>query len=119
MALSTKTFNTLVDALSSKPAANELVAIVNARAGSPSRILTQCLCDALIAKQVVGANGAVGVGVEVMQALVSGANLSLKACQRILIMMAGDSTSAGGPHAAGNELINFIQSAPQSKNTTL
>ena len=119
MALSTKTFNTLVDALSSKPAANELVKMVGARSGSPSRVLTQCLCDALVAKQVVGANGVVGVGVEVLNALVSGANLSLKARQRILTMMAGDATSAGGPHAAGNELINFIQSAPQSTNTTL
>jgi hypothetical protein len=110
MALSTKTFNTLVDALASKAAAQELVSLVNARAGTPSRNLSQSVIDAMARKDR---------GQEVLNALISGATLSLSASRRILIMMAGDATSTGGAHAAGNELINYIQSVPNAKNITL
>lgn len=116
--LSTKTFKTLVVALSNKAAATELQTIVAARAGTPSRTLTQCLGDALISKTVQGVSPSVPVAVEVLAALTSGAALSLKSRQRILIMMAGDS-NGNGPHGCGNELINFIQTTAQSSNTTL
>ena len=119
MALALKTQRTLVDALSNKTAAAELQAIVAARAGTPSRTLVQCLCDAMASGQTVGANGKIPNGLEVLNALVSGANLSLKARQKILTMMAGDGTPTGYVHAAGNELINFIQTVPQTSNTTL
>jgi len=111
MSLSTKSQNILVVALSNKAAAQELVKIVTARSGTASRTLQQCLGDALISKTMVEANGRIPVGLEVLNALTSGANLSLKARQRILTMMADK--------VAGNELINFIQSVAQSSNTTL
>lgn len=119
MALSAKTSKNLAVALSNKSASTELQALVAARSGTPSRVLTQCLCDALISRSTRGNGLLPSVGFEVLAALTSGANLTLKARQRILSMMAGDATPAGGAHAAGNELINFIQSVPQSKNTTL
>lgn len=119
MALSNKTHVNLIDALGSKPAALELEAIVGARAGTPSRILTQALSDAMASSPVRGLSLNAPTAVEVLAALVSGANLSLKARQKLLIMMAGDATPTGGAHAAGNELINFIQSVAQTKNTTL
>lgn len=110
MALSSKTLNTLVDALSNKSAATELVSLVTARSGKPSRVLTQCMVDAMAGKTT---------GNEVLAALTSGANLSSAARKKILIMMAGDATPTGYVHAAGNELINYIQTTPQTSNTTL
>jgi hypothetical protein len=119
MALSAKTHVNLIDALSSKAAALELEAIVAARAGTPSRVLTQALSDAMTSASTRGGSLNAPTAFEVLAALVSGANLSLKARQKLLIMMAGDATPTGGAHAAGNELINFIQSVPQSSNTIL
>ncbi len=109
MALSSKTFNTLVDAITSKDAAQELVNLVNARAGTVSPDLQRRLIDGL------GRNS----GTAVAAALTSGASLTLAVRKKVLIMMAGDATPTGGAHAAGNELINYIQSVPQSTNTTL
>ena len=109
MALSTKTLSTLVVALASKAAATEMVAIITARSGTASPDLQRRLVD------VLGRTA----GKEVIAALTSGATLSLKASQRVIIAMAGDGTPKGGPHAAGNEMINFIQSTPNAKNITI
>lgn len=109
MALSAKTLKTLVVAITSKSAANELVALVTARAGSASPDLTRRLVD----------NLGRASGAAVAAALVSGANLTAAVQKKVLIMMAGDATPTGGAHAAGNELINYIQTVPQVKNQTL
>lgn len=110
MALSAKNQTILAVALSSKVASAELVKIVNARAGTPSRVLTQSVVDAMAGK---------GTGEELLAALVSGATLSVKAQKKVLIMMAGDATPSGGMEAAGNDLINFIQTTPLAKKVVL
>jgi hypothetical protein len=109
MSLSLKTHNTLVDALASKPAAKELEAAVAARSSSLSRDLQN---------RIIDCHGRTA-GKEIMAAIASGAQLSLNTSKRILVAMAGDATPSGGMEAAGNELINFIQSAPNAKKVVL
>lgn len=110
MALSLKAQRTLVDALANASAAKEFQALVAARSGTPSRTLTQAVIDAMAGKNT---------GTELLKALISGANLSLSARKKMLIMMAGDATPAGGMEAMGNELINFVQTTPQTSKTVL
>lgn len=119
MALSAKAQKTLVVALGSKVAATEFQALVAARAGTPSRVLTQAVSAAMTSSALLGANGKITTARELLAALVSGANLGLGARRKMLIMMAGDSTAAGGMEAMGNELINFVQTTPQSGKTVL
>lgn len=119
MALSAKAQKTLVVALGSKAAATEFQNIVNARSGTPSRVLTQAVSAAMSSSALVGANGKITTCRELLAALVSGANLGLAARRKCLIMMAGDATASGGMEAMGNELINYVQSTPQSGKTIL
>lgn len=117
--LSAKAQKTLVVALGSKAAATEFQAIVNARAGTPSRVLSQAVSAAMTSRTVLEANGRIPTARELLSALVSGANLGLACRRKMLIMMAGDSTPSGGMEAMGNELINFVQTTPQTRKTVL
>jgi hypothetical protein len=191
MALSQKTFNTLIDALASKPAANEVVAAVTARqtvavaasatatlagmttpvkisavtpgAAGNSIVITADSTDSITAlvaawnlanpsNQAVvssgdasqiptsgsfslagGSNAAAPVvlkketqrridqmcgshayGQEVVAALASGAQISLRASKAAIQGMSGD-----GAGAAGNELLNYIQIAQNAKKINL
>ncbi len=106
MALSTKTNIALIDALASKTAAAAFVAAVNARStaalttSQKSRIIELCAGPK--------------AGAELIAAMASGATLSIKTSKTIIVGMAGD-----GVYAAGNELINFVQSTPNSKKINL
>lgn len=110
MALSAKAQKTLVVALANKAVATEFQALVAARAGTPSAGLKRAVVDAMAGKNT---------GNELIAALTSGANLSLNARKKMLVMMAGDATPAGGMEAMGNELINFVQTTPQTGKTVL
>jgi hypothetical protein len=109
MSLSSNTHKTLVVALASKPAALELEAAVLARSSSLSPDLQ---------RRIIDCHGRTA-GKEIIASIASGAALSLNTRRRMLVAMAGDATPSGGMEAAGNELINFIQSAPNAKKTVL
>ena len=106
MALSTKTNIALIDALASKTAAAAFVAAVNARSiaalttDQKSRIIEMC--------------SGPKAGAELLASIASGATLSVRTARRIIVGMAGD-----GVYAAGNELINFVQSTPNAKKINL
>ena len=106
MALSAKTNNPLIDALASTTAAAAVVSAVGARStaalttSQKNRIIAMC--------------GSAKYGNEVIAALASGATLSAGACRAVVQGMAGD-----GAGAAGNELINFIQSSPRANKFNL
>lgn len=109
MALSAKAQKTLIAGLASKAAALELQVLVAARAGKASPDLQRRIVDTC----------GRGSGALIIASLTSGATLPASAQKRLLIMMAGDTLATGGPHAIGNELINYIQTAPQTKPQTL
>lgn len=112
MALSAKFQAVMFDAWADKKSAKAFLAAVAARSALSAH-------DFNVLRDVMAASGAqvppvgakINTAVEVALAVVSGANLSLKARKKILIAM--------GDKVAGNALINVIQSTPQSSPTTL
>jgi hypothetical protein len=107
-ALSNSTYEVLVDALASESAAAELQSKIQARSiANISPDLQRRIIDGL---------GSSKAGNEFIAAIASGAQLSLPTSKRVIIMMAGDATQAGGLNAAGNELINFVQTTANAKN---
>jgi hypothetical protein len=105
MSLSKKNQNVLIDAMADKKAALELVAAVMARVPLSAHA-QQAVIGNLCANKKAGQ--------EVIAAVVSGAKLSDFAARKVIICMAGDNAGQ-----AGNDLINFIQSVPNSKKIML
>lgn len=106
MALSSKTQIALIDALASKTAAD---AFITAVAGRNTSALTTSQKSRII--EMCGGKKA---GDELIAAMASGANLSVNTAKRIIVGMAGD-----GVYAAGNELVNYVQSTPNAKKINL
>ena len=102
MALSTRTMNTLIDALASKTTATAFVAAVGAR--STAALTTNQI------SRIVDMCGSQKAGNELLASMVSGATMSASTSKRVIIGMAGD-----GAGLAGNELLNFVQTTPNAK----
>lgn len=103
----------MIDAWANKQSALNFLAAVSARSALSSDDYN-ILRDVLTSKyspQIAGYNQTPSPAQEVAAAVISGANLSLSTRKRILIAM--------GNKVAGNDLINNIQSVPQSTPTTL
>lgn len=100
MSLSLKTVRTLTDCLSDKSVTTALIAAVTGRT-APNPRTQKAIIENLCSNRASG--------LEVISAVVSGAKLSGNTCRRIIQQMSGD-----GDGDAGNELINFIQTTPNT-----
>lgn len=100
MSLSLKTIRTLTDCMSDKSLTMRLISAISGRTALDTRT-KQAVIENLCANRKSG--------LEVASAVVSGAKLSLPTSRLIIQQMAGD-----GDGDPGNELINFIQSTPNT-----
>lgn len=103
----------MIDAWGNKQSALNFLAAISARSALSSDDYN-ILRDVVTSKyspQLAAAGQTPSPAQEIAAAVISGANLSLGTRKRILVAM--------GNKVAGNDLINNIQSVPQSTPTTL